>query len=380
MARTTMAVTTLQRLARPQRDRVERQRRGQPAAPGRRQRRLGHRARTPGRRRRLDHARASSTPTSRARSRPPTTRPSSCSPAPITEEFPDAVPTPYVMMAATDARHFTAICPRVYRFTPFRMTKAQRESIHSYDEHIGVEDFLAGVRWYTRILEALVMSVTEDDRAASSLPGLGTIVGFLVCVEIASGILQGYYTPIFSDIARHLDIHDADVNWFEAAQLVVSALVVPVLARLGDLDRPPQRAAAVHRRHRGRVVGRRVRADLRDLPGGVGDPGLLRRVAAARGLDHPSTHGRHRRADAADPPGGVVPRGRPRARRDPRRGDERCAGRLDADDAAAHHPGDRGHSGPVRRLVRRRAGTAGLRLGPARRARVRCSSRSPSAW
>ena len=61
------------------------------------------------------------------------------------------------------------------------------------------------------------------------------IVGFLVCVELASGILQGYYTPIFSDIADHLDISDADVNWFEAAQLIVSALAVPVLARLGDM-------------------------------------------------------------------------------------------------------------------------------------------------
>jgi len=65
--------------------------------------------------------------------------------------------------------------------------------------------------------------------------GLVAIVGFLVCVEFASGILQGFYTPIFSDIARHLDIHDADVNWFEAAQLIVSALCVPLLARLGDL-------------------------------------------------------------------------------------------------------------------------------------------------
>jgi predicted MFS family arabinose efflux permease len=64
---------------------------------------------------------------------------------------------------------------------------------------------------------------------------LVTIVGFLVCVELASGILQGYYTPIFSDIADHLDISDADVNWFEAAQLIVSALAVPVLARLGDM-------------------------------------------------------------------------------------------------------------------------------------------------
>ena len=73
----------------------------------------------------------------------------------ITEVFPDAVPAPYVMMAATDSRHFTEICERVYRFTPFRMTKAQRESIHSYDEHIGVDAFLDGVRWYRTLLERL---------------------------------------------------------------------------------------------------------------------------------------------------------------------------------------------------------------------------------
>lgn len=79
------------------------------------------------------------------------------------------------------------------------------------------------------------MSLTAEP-AADTLPvRISRIVGFLVCVEIASGILQGYYTPIYSDIAHHLSIKDASVNWFEAAQLVVSALVVPVLARLGDL-------------------------------------------------------------------------------------------------------------------------------------------------
>ena len=61
------------------------------------------------------------------------------------------------------------------------------------------------------------------------------VVAFLCLVEITSGILQGYYTPILTDIARHLNIRDGDVNWFEAAQLMVSALAVPVLARLGDM-------------------------------------------------------------------------------------------------------------------------------------------------
>lgn len=73
----------------------------------------------------------------------------------IVEVFPDAVPAPYVMMAATDARFFTTICPRVYRFAPFRMTKAQRESIHSYDEHLGVDALVDGVRWYQRLIERI---------------------------------------------------------------------------------------------------------------------------------------------------------------------------------------------------------------------------------
>lgn len=73
--------------------------------------------------------------------------------------------------------------------------------------------------------------LATDPRARS----LAAIVGFLVCVELASGVLQGYYTPIYSDIADHLSIVDADVNWFEAAQLILAALVVPPLARLGDL-------------------------------------------------------------------------------------------------------------------------------------------------
>ncbi len=71
--------------------------------------------------------------------------------------------------------------------------------------------------------------------STASRAGLVQIVGFLACVEVASGVIQGFYTPIFTDIARHLSIHDADVNWFEAAQLMLSAIVVPLLARGGDV-------------------------------------------------------------------------------------------------------------------------------------------------
>lgn len=61
------------------------------------------------------------------------------------------------------------------------------------------------------------------------------LIGWLVVVELTSGLIQGWYVTLTTDIARHLGIHDADVNWFEAGQLLLSALMVPMLAKLGDM-------------------------------------------------------------------------------------------------------------------------------------------------
>lgn len=91
------------------------------------------------------------------------------------------------------------------------------------------------------------MSANEHDRKAAragsshapvgrtGLRAVATIVGFLAFVEFTSGVIQGYYTPMLSNIARHLEVPDADVNWLEGSQLMFSALVVPALARLGDM-------------------------------------------------------------------------------------------------------------------------------------------------
>ncbi len=69
----------------------------------------------------------------------------------------------------------------------------------------------------------------------SALGVTAGLIGWFVLVELASGILQGFYIPLFPEIVTHLGIRDADINWFEAAQLLVSALVLPVLAKLGDM-------------------------------------------------------------------------------------------------------------------------------------------------
>lgn len=69
--------------------------------------------------------------------------------------FPQALVSPYLVTGATDSRFFTEICDRVYRFTPLQMTKSQRASVHSYDEHVKVDDLAAGVLWYRTLLERI---------------------------------------------------------------------------------------------------------------------------------------------------------------------------------------------------------------------------------
>jgi len=61
------------------------------------------------------------------------------------------------------------------------------------------------------------------------------LIGYLIFVEFVSGILQGFYIPLIPDLVKYLGINDADFNLFEGAQLLLSALVVPIMAKLGDM-------------------------------------------------------------------------------------------------------------------------------------------------
>lgn len=68
-----------------------------------------------------------------------------------------------------------------------------------------------------------------------SMRSIATVIGFLAFVEFTSGIIQGYYTPLYHDIAIFLGVNDPELNWLEAAQLAASAVAVPAFAKLGDL-------------------------------------------------------------------------------------------------------------------------------------------------
>jgi carboxypeptidase PM20D1 len=69
--------------------------------------------------------------------------------------FDGVIVTPYVMLAASDSRHFTAISDHVYRFSPFEMSGAERATLHAVDERMHVETWLRGVAFYRRLLSGL---------------------------------------------------------------------------------------------------------------------------------------------------------------------------------------------------------------------------------
>jgi MFS family permease len=82
----------------------------------------------------------------------------------------------------------------------------------------------------------MTAAVSPPPSSARGVLGVSAaLIGFLFAVELTSGVLQGYYVPLIPDLVQHLGIRDADFNWFEAAQLLLSAIVVPVLAKLGDM-------------------------------------------------------------------------------------------------------------------------------------------------
>ncbi|REJ04972.1 M20/M25/M40 family metallo-hydrolase [Microbacterium bovistercoris] len=62
---------------------------------------------------------------------------------------------PYVMMAATDSRHFHRFSPSVFRFAPLEMSSAQRAAIHGVDESVEIEALECGERFHRALIEGL---------------------------------------------------------------------------------------------------------------------------------------------------------------------------------------------------------------------------------
>ena len=70
----------------------------------------------------------------------------------VREIFPKAVVAPSLVVATTDARHYTAVSKNIYRFNPVKVERSQIGGIHGTDEKIKTSAYKNTIRFYRRLL------------------------------------------------------------------------------------------------------------------------------------------------------------------------------------------------------------------------------------
>ena len=73
----------------------------------------------------------------------------------IEHHYPATIVTPYIMLAASDSRHFTRISDHVYRFSPFELSTQERATLHAKNERIRTDTFLTGVGFFQTLVGEL---------------------------------------------------------------------------------------------------------------------------------------------------------------------------------------------------------------------------------
>ncbi len=70
----------------------------------------------------------------------------------ISNTFPEAGVSAYVMMGGTDAKYFANICPCTVRFSPLILSPQQLSSMHAVDENINLDALYRGVEFYRDLI------------------------------------------------------------------------------------------------------------------------------------------------------------------------------------------------------------------------------------
>jgi len=81
----------------------------------------------------------------------------------IKEAYPETLVSPYLVMGATDARHFAAVTENTLRFTPIQMSREDLQSVHGINERLSVDNCAKLVGFYIAYIQELSSLPAEVD-------------------------------------------------------------------------------------------------------------------------------------------------------------------------------------------------------------------------
>ncbi|WP_027386621.1 M20/M25/M40 family metallo-hydrolase [Chryseobacterium gregarium] len=68
--------------------------------------------------------------------------------AAVKEIHPTAIATPYLTVGATDAYKYQIVSKNIYRFMPIKINDAEKQSIHSTNEYLSIENYMKMIHYF----------------------------------------------------------------------------------------------------------------------------------------------------------------------------------------------------------------------------------------